>query len=141
MIGGIITDGGGGITPLVAEVEEDVDARLDWAGCGGFGTEVGDGLSADGILLIVKGEDNLSGPAEMLGGNVPGEKEVPNKEHEIHEGPELDRPAVAGALCVFSGPEAEVEAKCFGGAVGSGVGGGSCLVNNGLDDSQEDCLF
>ena len=53
MIGGIIADGGGGTTPLVAQAEEDVDARLDWAGCGGLRTELGDGLTADGILLIV----------------------------------------------------------------------------------------
>ena len=45
MIGGIIADGGGGITPLVAQAEEDVNARLDWAGCGGLQTEVGDGLA------------------------------------------------------------------------------------------------
>ena len=32
MIGGIISDGGGGITPLVTQAEEDVDAGLDWAG-------------------------------------------------------------------------------------------------------------
>ena len=67
MIGGIITDGDGGITPLVAEAEEDVDAYLDWEGCGGLGREVGDGLAMDGILLIVEGEENLSGPTEMLG--------------------------------------------------------------------------
>ena len=29
MIGEIITDGGGGITPLIAKAEEDVDAGLD----------------------------------------------------------------------------------------------------------------
>ena len=52
MIGGIIADGGGRSTPLVVEAEEDVDACLDGAGCGGLGAEVGDGLSADGILLI-----------------------------------------------------------------------------------------
>ena len=97
MIREIIADGGGGITPLVAQVEEDVDARLDWAGCGGLRTELGDGLAADGILLIVEGDQNLSGLAEMLGGSVPREEEVPNEEHKVHEGPELDRPAVAGA--------------------------------------------
>ena len=126
MIRGIITDGGDGITPLVAEAEEYVDAHLDWAGCGGLGTEVGDGFTADGIILIVEGEDNLSGPAEMLGRSVPGEEEVPDEEHDIHEGPELDRPAVAGALGVFAGPDAEVEANGdqVDNVVGSGVGGG-----------------
>ena len=143
MIGGIIADGGGGITPLVTEVEEDVDARLDWEGCGGLGTEVGGGLAADGILLIVKGEENLSGLAEMLGTSVPGEKEVPDEEHKVHEGPELDCPAVVGALCVFAGPEAEVEVNGdqFDDVVGSGVGGVSCLSDDGVHDSQGGGLF
>ena len=122
MIGGIITDGGDGITPLVAEAEEGVDAFLDWSGCGGLGAEVGDSLAADCILLIVEGGDNLSCPGEMLGGSVPKEEEVPDEEHEIYEGPELDRPAVAGALRVFSGLEAEVEAN--GDQVGDVVGFG-----------------
>ena len=34
MMGGLIADGGGGITPLVAESEEDVDACFDWVGYG-----------------------------------------------------------------------------------------------------------
>ena len=41
----------------------------------------------DGILLIVEGDENLSGLAEMLDGSVPGEEEVPDEEHEVHEGP------------------------------------------------------
>ena len=60
--------------------------------------EVGDILATDGILLIVDGEDNLSLLEKPLSGSVPGEDEVPDKEHNIHEGPELDRQAVAGAL-------------------------------------------
>ena len=141
MIGGIIADGGGGITPLVAEAEEDVYACLDWAGCGGLKAEVGDGLTADGIVLFDEGEDNLSCPVEMFGGGVPREEEIPDEEHEIHEGPELDRPAVAGALCalcVFTGSQAEVETNGdqVGDVVGLGVGGGSCLSDDGLDDPE-----
>ena len=79
MIGGIIADGGGRSTPSVAEAEEDVDADPDGAGCGRLGAEVRDGLTADGILLIVEGEDNLSCPAEMLGGSVSGERKSPTK--------------------------------------------------------------
>ena len=137
MIGGIIADGGGGTTPLVAQAEEDSDARLDWSGCGGLGTEVGDGLTTDGILLIVEGDDNLSGLAKMLNRSVPGEEEVPDEEQKVHEGPELDHPAVAGALSVFTGPEAEVEASGdqVGDVVGSSDGGGSCLGDDGVQDS------
>ena len=86
MIRGIIADGGGRSTPSVAEAEKDVDAGPDGAGCCRLGEELRDGLTADGILLIVEGEDNLSCPAEMLGRSVPGEEEVPDKEHEVHEG-------------------------------------------------------
>ena len=79
MIGEIITDGGGGITTLVPQAEEDVNARLYWAGCGGLVVKVGDCLSADGIILIVEGEEILSGPEEILGGSIPGEEEIPTK--------------------------------------------------------------
>ena len=143
MIGGIIADGGGRSTPLVAEAEEDVDAGPDGAGCGRLGAEVRDGLTADGILLIVEGEDNLSCPAEMFCGSVPREEEVPDKEHEIHEGSELDRPAVDSVLRVFTGPDTEVEANGdqVGNMVVSGVRGGSCLGDDGLDDPKRDCQF
>ena len=33
MVGGEIVDGGGGISYPVRQTEEDVGARLDWAGC------------------------------------------------------------------------------------------------------------
>ena len=76
----------------------------------------------------------------MLDGSVSGEEEVPDKEHEIHEGSDLIRPAVAGALRVFSGSEAEVESNGdqVGNMVGSGVRGGSCLCDDGLDDRDGD---
>ena len=79
----------------------------------------------------------------MLGGSVPGEEEVPNEEHEIHEFPELDRPAVATALRVFAGSQAEVETNGdqVGDVVVSGFRGGSCLCDNGLDDPKAGCLF
>ena len=143
MIGGITTNGCGGITPLVTQAEEDVDTCLDWAGYGGLRTEVGDDLATDGILLIVEGDDNLSDLGEMLGGSVPGEEKVTNEEHVVHEGAELDRPAVAVALRVFTGPEAEVEADGdqVGHVVNSGVRGGSCLGDDGVHDSQGGGLF
>ena len=73
----------------------------------------------------------------MLVGSVPGVEEVTNEEHEVHEGSELDRPAVAGALCVFTGPEEELEANGdqVGNVTGSSVGGGSCSGNDGVHDS------
>ena len=58
-----------------------VDAHLDWAGYSRLRTEVGDSLTADGILLVVGGDEKLGGLAEMLGGSVPGEEEVPDEEH------------------------------------------------------------
>ena len=85
MIKGEISDGGGEISSLVVQAEEDIDARLDWAGCGGLRTEARDSLTMDGIILIVEGDDNLGGLAEMLGGSVPGEEKFPNKEHEVHK--------------------------------------------------------
>ena len=63
MIRGKIADGSGGIATLVAQTEEDFDACLEWEGYGRLRTEMVDGLTMDGILLVVKGDDNLSGQA------------------------------------------------------------------------------
>ena len=143
IIGGEFADGGGGIAALFAQAEEDVDACLEWAGCGGLRTEVGDGLATDSILLIVEGDKHLGGLAEMLGRSVLGEEEVPDEEHEVQEGQKLDRQVVAGALRVFTIPEAEVEANGdqVGDVVGSGVGGGSCRGDDGVHNSQGGGLF
>ena len=74
----------------------------------------------------------------MLGGSVPAEEEFPNKEHEVHEGPELDCLAVAGGLYVFTGLGEEVEANGdqVGGVVGYGVRGYGCRGNDGVHNSQ-----
>ena len=99
---------------------------------------MGEGLAADGILLIVEGNGNLGGLPEILGGGIPEEEKLHNEEHKVHEGNKLDRPAVPGTLFVFAGPEAEVEANGdqVGDMVGSGVRGGSCCGNDGVHDYQ-----
>ena len=91
-----------------------------------------DGLTVGGILLIVEGDDNLCGIAEMFGRGVPGEKKYPGKERKLHEGPELDCLEVASALCLFAGKEASVEANYDqgGNVVGSGIGGVGCRDND-----------
>ena len=79
----------------------------------------------------------------MLDGSVPGEEEAPDEKHEFHEEPELDRPVVAGAILVFAGQEAEVEAngdKVID-VVGSGIVGGSFHSNYRAHDIQGGGLF
>ena len=67
---------------------------------------MGDGLTADGIILIVEGDENSFGIAKIIDGGVPREEKVPREEHKVQEGPELDHTTVAGALHVFIGPQA-----------------------------------
>ena len=64
----------------------------------------------DRILLVVHGEDNLSGMLEVLDGGVGWEELFPHKEDEVHEGTELDCSVLDGALVVLARSEAEVEA-------------------------------
>ena len=74
-----IADGGGGIAYLAVQAEEDIYARLDWAGYDGLRTEVGYSLTVDGIILIVEGDENLGGLAEMLVGASLGRRNLPTK--------------------------------------------------------------
>ena len=68
-----------------------------------------DGLTSDGILLVVQSKDDLCGVLGVLDWGVGGEEMVPDEEHKFQEGPELDCPVVARALGLFAGPEVEVE--------------------------------
>ena len=63
IIEGEIADRYGGIASLVVQAEGVVHASLDWEGCGGLRTEVGDSLTTDRILLIVEDDENLGGLA------------------------------------------------------------------------------
>ena len=106
--------------------------------CMGKGGKEGNALPArrrQGMMIVIY--MNPSRPISIY------MEEVPNEEHDIHEGPELDRPAVAGALRVFAGLDAEVEANGdqVGDVVGSGGGGGICLSNNEVHNSQGGGLF
>ena len=102
-----------------------------------------DSLTADGILLIVESGENLVGLAEMICGGVPREEKVPDKEQTVYEGPELYHTEVVGALCIFAGPEAEIEAngEQVGDMVVFGVGGASCRGDDGVQNSQGGGLF
>ena len=66
------------------------------------------GLTLHGILMVVHSEENLCGVLEVLNQGVGWEELVPDEEHELQEGPELDCPAVARVLGVITGKEAEV---------------------------------
>ena len=58
-MGGVVADCGGHITAMFAQTEEDVDAHLNWADGQELQSEVQDGLTLDGALLVVQGEDDL----------------------------------------------------------------------------------
>ena len=84
-----------------------------------------DGLTPDGILLVVQGEDDLGDVLETTDWGILGEEGVPGEEEEVHEGTELHCPAMTGALEVLTGPQEEVEPQDdqVGGVSGLLVGG------------------
>ena len=65
----------------------------------------------DRILLVVQGEDDLSGMLEVFNGGAIWEDSVPHEYGKVHEGAELDCSTVAGVLGVFALSEAEVESQ------------------------------
>ena len=93
--------------------------------------------------MVVQGEENLSRLVKGIDWGVHGEENVSDEEHEVQEWPKLDRPAVACALGVFAGPEAEVEAQLdqVGDVVGVGIRGGCFHGHNGVNYSQGDGSF
>ena len=99
-----------------------------------------DVLASDGILMVVQGKDNLCGMMKVLDWGVGRDDIVPDKEHELQEGPELDCPVMACALVVFTGPDAEAETQLdqVGNVPGFWVGGEGFRGHDGLDNSQGD---
>ena len=87
---------------MLSLAEEDIDPCSNWAGGWALQSEVRDGLTLDGIRLVVQGEDDLGdvlGPPDW---GILGEEGVPGKEDEVYEGTELHCPAMAGALEVLA---------------------------------------
>ena len=100
-----------GIESLFLQSEEDVGACLDRAGGRGFRSEVRDSLPSDGILLVVKGDEDLGGMLKSLNGGIGRYENVFGEEHKSQKRTELDGSVVAGALGVLTGPQAEVETQ------------------------------
>ena len=100
--GRVVTDCGGRITAMLFLAKEDVDACSNWAGGQALRSKVRDGLTWDGILLVVHGEDDLGDVLEPPDWGIGGYESVPGKEDKVHEGTELHCPAMAGALEVLT---------------------------------------
>ena len=81
-------------------VEEDIHDCLNWSGGQAIQSEVKDGLTSDGILLVFQGEENLGDVLEPPNWGIGGEEGVPDEEDKDHEGTELNFPVIAGALGV-----------------------------------------
>ena len=99
----VVSDCGGRVASMFLQVEEDVDACSNWLGSWRIRSEVRDGLTLDGVLLVVQGEDDLGDVLKLLNRGVWGEEGVANEEYKFQEWTELDCPAMAGALGVLSG--------------------------------------
>ena len=82
--------------------EEDVYARSSWAGGRALPSEVRDGLTLNGILLVFQGEYDMSDMLEPPGWGIGGGKGVTGKEDEFHEGTEMNCPAMAVAFEVLA---------------------------------------
>ena len=58
---------------MFSQAEEDVDTRSNWSGFRALRSEVRDGLTSDGVLLVVQGEDDPGDILEPLHQGVGGE--------------------------------------------------------------------
>ena len=61
----IVSDRGGSRVPMFSHAEEDVDVRLNRAGCCRLRSDVRDGFSLDCILLVDQGKDDMGDVLEM----------------------------------------------------------------------------
>ena len=86
MRGRVVADCGGRITAMLLLAEEDVDARSNWAGGRALQSEVRDGITLDGVLLVVWGVDNLGDVLEPPAWGIGGEEGVPAKKTKSMRG-------------------------------------------------------
>ena len=77
--GRVFSDCGSRITSMFSQAEEDVDARSNWAGCWALRSEMRDGLTSDGVLLVVQSEDDLCDVFEPLDQGFGGNRVSPVK--------------------------------------------------------------
>ena len=85
----------------------------------------------------------MGGMLGTLDGGIGRDEIVSSEEHEFQQGTELDGSAMAGALGVLTGPQAEVETQDnqVGNVSGFLIGGVSCCGHDGVDDTQRNGLF
>ena len=71
---------------MFSQAEEDVDARSNWVGCWGILSEVRYGLTLDGVLLVVQGEDDLGDMLKLLDWASGGRRLSPTKNMNCRSG-------------------------------------------------------
>ena len=87
--GRVVAECGGRITAMFVLAEEDVDVRSNWAGGRALQSEVRDGLTLDGVLLVFQGEDDMGDMLEPTNWGIGEEEGVPDEGDKVHEGMEL----------------------------------------------------
>ena len=87
-----MADCGDRVTSMFSQAERDVDACSNWAGCRALQFEVIDGLTSDGVLLVVQDEKNLGDMLEPLNWGVRREEGGTDEEHEVLKWTELYYP-------------------------------------------------
>ena len=110
-MGYAVADQSGGVPSLFLQSKDDIESCSDREGGQGLRLEVRDGLTSDGALMVVQGDDSLGSVLELLDGGIGKDESASDKEHKIQKGTELDSPVMAGALGVLTGPQAEVESQ------------------------------
>ena len=82
--GRLVANCGGRIISMFVLAEEDVDSCSNWAGGQALRSEVRYGLTLDGVLLVVQGEDNMGDIFKPPDWGIRGEEGFPGEEDEIH---------------------------------------------------------
>ena len=84
--GRVVADCDGGIIAMLSLAEEDFDDRSNWAGGQALLFEVRDGLTLDGILMVVQGEDDMGDMLKPPDWGILGEEDIPAKKTNFMRG-------------------------------------------------------